>query len=227
MNVLIIEEDSQLAEELQSSLELEGHHIFWAQKLQQAFEINQTKAIELVVLDMGPSQQGGLEFVKKIREHRQQLPVMILSSQTDDASVVEGLQIGASDYLKKPFGQRELLARIKMLLKEERKTDTHLCLSYGDLEVFVEQRLVKFMQKPIEVNRREFDILCSFIQRPETILSRDFLMEAIKKEGEIFDRTIDSHISHLRSRLKDCNIHSIKIAAVYGLGYRLEKKPAL
>ncbi|MGE0633301.1 MAG: winged helix-turn-helix domain-containing protein [Pseudobdellovibrionaceae bacterium] len=113
------------------------------------------------------------------------------------------------------------MARIKAVLRKPVLREDQL--KYGDLILLLDQRVAKYHDSPVDLNRREFDVLLKLVQRVDTIVTRDSLLESIDKSGEIFDRTIDSHISHLRSRFKNAGIKDIKISSVYGLGYRLEK----
>ncbi len=221
MNILLVEDDPALARGLQLTLEAEGYSIIWADSLRSAFDKNQKEKLGLVILDLGLSDGSGFEFLSKARGGGSRLPIIILTAQSDEDSLVEGLQRGANDYMKKPFSNRELLARIKAVLREPQIRENQT--RFGDLLLLLDQRLVKFKEANIEMNRREFDVLLLLVQRADTIVTREALMEHIDKDGEIFDRTIDSHVSHLRSRFKSSGITGIKISSVYGLGYRLEK----
>lgn len=149
------------------------------------------------------------------------VPVIILTAQTHEDSVVEGLQRGANDYMRKPFGNKELIARIKAVLKQPLTKEEQI--RFADLTILIDQRMLKYKENLIEINRREFDILLFLVQRAEKVVTREALIQGINKDSEIFDRTIDSHISHLRAKLKQNDITVIKISSVYGVGYRLEK----
>ena len=148
--------------------------------------------------------------------------MVILTAKIDEASVVEGLQAGANDYVRKPFGNQELLARISSLLRMNQAKGKEL--HFGELSISLESRKVLFGEQEVELHRREFDILVYFIRHAETVVTRQALLDLLDKDGEIFDRTIDSHISHIRSRFKQLQIQTIQISSVYGVGYRLEKK---
>jgi DNA-binding response OmpR family regulator len=221
IQVLLVEDDPVLARGLVVNLGLEGYTVHSASDLKTAFQLQQKEKIDLVVLDLGLPDGSGFQFLSHIREGGSNLPIIILTAQTDEDSVVEGLQRGANDYMKKPFGQRELLARIKVALKEPQRHQQQI--RFADLILNVERRSLLFNEQLIDLNRREFDILKYFMERAESIVSRDSLLQFLDKEGEIFDRTIDSHISHLRSRLRKAGIGSVKISSIYGIGYRLEK----
>jgi len=221
MNILLVEDDPALARGLQLTLEAEGYSIIRADSLSSAFRENQKEKLGLAILDLSLTDGSGFDFLNKVREGGSRLPIIILTAQSDEDSLVEGLQRGANDYMKKPFSNRELLARIKAVLREPQMRENQT--RYGDLLLLHEQRIVKFKDITVEMNRREFDVLFLLIQKVDAIVTREAMMEYIDKEGEIFDRTIDSHISHLRSRLKAAGATNIKISSVYGLGYRLEK----
>ncbi len=221
IHILLVEDDQMIARGIQINLELEGYKFSLAENLKMAFDINQTEKINLVVLDLGLPDGSGFEFLKKVRSSGSRLPIIILTAQTDEDFVVEGLQLGANDYMRKPFGNKELLARIKTALKEPQRRDRQL--RFEDLLIIVEKRKVMFGETFIDLNPREFDILLYMIERADSIVSRESLLQIFDKDGEIFDRTIDSHVSHLRASLKKIGVTSIKISSVYGIGYRLEK----
>lgn len=221
MNILLVEDDPVLARGLQFNLEAEGYSVTWANSLKAAFEKNKNEKLGLVILDLGLTDGSGFEFLSKIRESGSRLPILILTAQSDEDSLVEGLQKGANDYMKKPFSNRELLARIKAILREPLLRENQA--RYGDLLLLIDQRTVKFQETTVDMNRREFDILLLLVQKAETIVTRETLIQHLDKEGEIFDRTVDSHISHLRSRFKSSGVKGLKITSVYGVGYRLEK----
>lgn len=214
----MVEDDPVLGRGLSVNLDLEGFKVNWVRDLKSAF---QAAKPDLVLLDLGLPDGNGLKFLRSLRQSDPQVPVVILTARTDENSVVEGLQAGANDYVRKPFGHRELFARIKTALRVPQAQGP--CTRYADLRVQFSERKVYYGANQIDLNRREFDILSYFVQRAETVVSRESLIGSIDKNGEIFDRTIDSHVSHLRSRLRLAGVTSVRIASVYGVGYRLEK----
>lgn len=220
--ILLIEDDPVLGRGLNVKLELEGYRVHWVRDLKSAFQANEQSGFNLVVLDLGLPDGSGLRFLRHLREKGLSTPVLILTAKTDEDSVVEGLHAGANDYVRKPFGNRELIARIKTVLREPQPGGKEF--RYGDLLVCLDQRKVTFGGKDIDLNRREFDLLCYFVQHAESVVTREAILRALDKDGEIFDRTIDSHVSHMRGRLRRAGVESIQISSVYGIGYRLEKK---
>jgi len=221
IQILLVEDDPGLARGLQINLELEGYKFFRAENIQQARKLNSENSFHLVILDLGLPDGHGFDFLRDLRTSGSRLPVIILTAQADEDSVVEGLQLGANDYMRKPFGNKELLARIKAILREPQRRERQI--RYSDLLILIDQRSARFGETNIELNRREFDILLFLVERADNIVTREALLELFDKDGEIFDRTIDSHVSHLRSKLKKADVQAIKISSVYGVGYRLEK----
>jgi DNA-binding response OmpR family regulator len=222
IEVLLVEDDPVLGRSVKLSLELEGYKVRWATDLKSAAFENERAKLDLIVLDLGLPDGSGLSFLKKIRADGSRVSVVILTAQTDEDSVVEGLQSGANDYVRKPFGFKELLARIKTALREPQKREHQI--RFGDLLILIDQRKVMFGEKEIEFKRREFDVLRCLIENATAVVSRDNLLDAVGREAEVFDRTIDSHVSHIRLKLKNAEVSSILINSVYGIGYRLEKK---
>lgn len=221
MNVLLVEDDPVLSRGIQINLELESYKVHCAFDLKTARKLEKDKSFGLTILDLNLPDGHGFEFLKEVRAKASRMPVIILTAQTHEESVVEGLQLGANDYMRKPFGNRELLARIKAVLREPLTRETQI--RFGDLLLLLDQRVAKYQDQNIDLNRREFDILKILAERGDAIVSRENLLQLLDKDGEIFDRTIDSHVSHLRASFKKIGIASLKISSVYGVGYRLEK----
>jgi DNA-binding response OmpR family regulator len=224
--ILLVEDDPVLGRGLNVNLELEGYKVQWVKSLQAAREARVSWSFGLVIMDLGLPDGNGLQLLKELKASKNSTeastPVMILTAKTDEDSVVEGLTAGATDYVRKPFGNRELLARIRTVLREP-ATQSHQ-LRYENLVISLDQRRVTYGESDIDLSRREFDLLCHFVQRSEAVVTRDALLQALGKDEEIFDRTIDSHVSHLRARLRKAGVQDIQISSVYGVGYRLEKK---
>lgn len=225
MNIHIIEDDPVLSRTLQINLELEGYKVFISTNVNDALVLQKQQSIQFVILDLGLPGRSGFDFLTNLRNEKSNVPVIILSAQSDEDSVVKGLQLGANDFVKKPYSFKELHARMKVNTRshiqsvESKKSG----ISYADISIDSEKRVIQHAGGTLELNRREFDIFSHLVQRAEMIISRESLIQILDKENEIFDRTIDSHVSHIRKSLKSAGVVSIKISSVYGLGYRLEK----
>jgi two-component system OmpR family response regulator len=222
IELLLVEDDPVLGRALQISLEMEGYHVTWTRDLKSAQLVTEKTKLDLVILDLGLPDGSGISLLKKVRESGSVIPVIILTAKTDEDSVVEGLQTGANDYIRKPFSKKELSARIKTALRELQTRDRQI--RFGELVLFPDQRRILFNENEVELKRREYDILCYFIQHAEAVVSREDLIKSFDKDSEIYDRTVDSHVSHVRARLKKAGVMSVQINSIYGLGYRLEKK---
>jgi two-component system OmpR family response regulator len=223
IEILLVEDDPVLGRGLNVNLELEGYKVQWARDLKTAAEMHAASKLNLIVLDLNLPDGNGISFLKTIRAAGSKVPVVILTAVTDEDSVVEGLQSGANDYVRKPFGNKELLARVKIALRETAGNRGQE-VRYGELFVLVDERRIKYGDADIDLNRREFEVLSYFISHAEAVVTREALLSTLDKDGEIFDRTIDSHVSHVRTRLKQAGVTAIQISSVYGLGYRLEQK---
>ena len=220
-HILLLEDDPILGRSLKISLELQGFDVTWVTHLRLAYESVVFKSVDLFIVDWNLPDGTGLEFCKKIRETDTTVPVLFLTAKSEEETAVEAFAAGANDYVRKPFGQAELFARIRGSLREVSIREQEL--RFGDLRLFVDSRRAEVDGKVLEVNRREFDVLCCLVKRADTVVSREELIGKVDPESEIFDRTIDSHVSHVRSRLKTAGVKGLKIRSVYGVGYRLEK----
>jgi two-component system OmpR family response regulator len=222
-NILLVEDDVVLGKSLQVALEIDGYEVHWVDTLAGARASAQKASFDLVILDLNLPDGLGLAFAKEAQESWPAMPILMLTASNDEDSVVAGFEAGAVDYVKKPFSNKELKARIRVALKDKGKPSGKV-LQYGGIVIQPEKRLAKFGEQVLDLNRREFDILSFFVAQAESVVTRENILRLLDKEGEIFDRTIDSHVSHLRSRLRKAGLDSVQISPVYGVGYRLEKK---
>ncbi|WP_413584723.1 response regulator transcription factor [Bdellovibrio sp. HCB274] len=222
--IFLLEDDPILGKAIQIQLELEQFDVHWAQTLSSGREIFKTQpGIDLFLLDVNLPDGNGYEFCEWLRSEGITSPIMFLTARTDEESVVRGFEHGANDYIRKPFGQKEIMARIKNQLSE-RKPVLDI-LRFAGLALIKNQQVLKTEEGLVTLNRREFEILRVFFENPETIISREKLISSLSSGEELFDRTVDSHISHIRSKLSKNGIANVKINSVYGQGYRLEKTP--
>lgn len=220
--ILLVEDDPILSKSVQLNLELESWTVIPAASLASARLAEASAPIDGVILDLGLPDGSGLTFLKVLREKSSRIPVLILTAQSDEESVVRGLELGANDYIRKPFSMRELMARVKIALREPTLREHQV--RFGSLLILKEARQVTVGGIAIELNRREFDILTFLADHAGQVVTREKLLQKMDVEGDVFDRTIDSHISHIRARLKKSGVTELLITSVYGVGYRLEEK---
>lgn len=217
--LLLVEDDPILGKGLKANLELENYSVYWAQSIHETQELLKQKTFDIILLDLGLPDGTGFDLCKKIREENKTLPVIILTADSNEDSVVRGFEVGASDYVKKPFSSKELFARIKAQLSINTFKEKEI--RFGKLRLNLEGRKAYFDMTEIELNRKEFELLHFLIIKKEAITTRESIIARLGQSEEISDRTIDSHVSHLRAKLKKANISTIMIKSEYGLGYRL------
>jgi DNA-binding response OmpR family regulator len=219
--ILIIDDDKSLCALLSDRLEAEGFHLTAAHDGRRGLESAATGAFALVILDVMLPGLGGLEVLKALRA-ASTVPVLMLTARGDDVDRIIGLEYGADDYLAKPFNTRELVARIKAVLRrlDERRAGPRR-LSAGDLSVDLESREVWIGTQSLRLTTLEFAILEAFVRNAGRILTRDFLTNVAMGRGlGAFDRSVDVHISNLRKKLGgDGEFERIK--TVRGNGYML------
>lgn len=220
--IFLLEDDPIVGKAIQLQLELESFQVHWAQSLAEArrlFALN--RSFDLFLLDVNLPDGEGYEFCQWLRAEECPTPVIFLTARSDEESVLKGFDHGANDYIRKPFTHGEVLARIRNQISDKRATLD--IVRFAGLSLVKNQQILKTSTSIISLNRREFEILKVFFERPETIVTREQLISSLSSGEEIFDRTVDSHISHIRAKLQKNGVSTIKIGSVYGQGYRLEK----
>lgn len=224
MLVLLVEDDPILGKSIKNTLELEDFNVLWSQNVEGVKPLVEKNTFDCMLLDIGLPDGNGISLCKKLRTEFSKVPILFLTAQTDEESLLNAFDAGGNDFLRKPFSQRELLARIKAHTREVAGTKANA--SYRDLKIDLDSREVYYNGKQIEFNNTEIQILYFLSSNAEKIVTRDRLMEFLGKANEIFDRTIDSHISHIRKQLKSHEVNEVQIKSVYGVGYKLEVQDA-
>ena len=222
--ILLLEDDPILGKSIKLGLELKGYVVDWAKDIKTAKMIHSQGGLDLYLLDWNLPDGKGIDFCVQVREDRLSVPVIFLTALTDEENAVQALASGANDFVRKPAGQAELMARVGRALGEQQVVEPQI--RFGDLIVLPKQRKVKYHEAEVELYRREFDILVQLVRKGGSPVTREELLERLSPGDEIFDRTIDSHLSHLRAKLRKANIKDVQVVSVYGLGYKLEKKAA-
>ncbi|MEZ0347228.1 MAG: response regulator transcription factor [Thermus sp.] len=217
--ILLVEDDPQVGELVKRFLEKEGLSVVWAragrEALREAFEGEKP---DLVVLDRGLPDMEGLEVLKALRDLDPFLPVLLLTGRADEDSRVEGLLEGADDYLGKPFSLKELLARIKALLRRAGKEGRR---RFGPLELDLEARQAYLEGEPLKLSATEMGLLLALAQAPGRVYTREELLERVW--GPDFagsERVVDAYVRLLRKKLKDDPHAPRFIETVVGVGYR-------
>lgn len=221
--ILIIEDEPDLVKGLKLNLSDEGYDVDWAvnglEGLRKAFETEP----DLIILDIMLPEMDGFEVCRKIRQKNIDTPVIMLTAKGEEIDKVVGLEIGADDYMTKPFSIRELLARIKARLRNTEKIGKTVpeLYSFGDIEIDFNSFKVRRNGKELELTSIEMDILRYFITHRGEVVSRNDLLDKIwGYESFPTTRTIDNHILKLRKKIEEEPSHPRYFISVYGGGYR-------
>ena len=225
--ILLVDDDQELLAALELKLDKEGFQVETAPDGEVALEIINKKLPDLVILDVNMPKVNGMEVCKTLRsdEQTRDLAVIMLTARDDEIDRVLGLEFGADDYVTKPYNARELILRIKALLKRifpvQNNPATKDIFQIGALSIDTDKHEVCVGKDVVELTLTEFKLLAHLIQNQGKIKTRDFLLEQIWEYGDgVFSRTIDTHIQRLRAKLGDTGKY---IKTVRGVGYRFEK----
>jgi two-component system phosphate regulon response regulator OmpR len=228
--VLIIDDDGRLAEMLASYLGPRGFSVEHRESGRAGLEaLEHGEAFEAVILDVMLPDLDGFEVCRRIRA-RSQIPILMLTARGDATDRIVGLEIGADDYLPKPFEPRELVARLSAILRRTRPAASGEPatppLRFGKLVIDPLAREVRVGEERRELTGRQFDLLLFLAQRPGRVLSREQIMEALRGEDwESFDRSIDVHVSRIRSAIEDDPRRPRFVQTVRGTGYVFSPPP--
>lgn len=224
--VLMIEDDGQLAEMVVEYLATMGIEVIPQPTAYAGLAALRRNPFDAVILDIMLPDVDGLEVCRRIRESSD-VPVLMLTARGDASDRIVGLELGADDYLPKPFNPRELLARLRAILRRgpggvlSRAT----VMRFGRLEIDRDARAVRVDGEPRALTGYQFDLLCALADNPGRVLSRDTLMNKVRGEDlEAFDRSIDVHVSRIRAAIEDDPKHPRRVLTIRGTGYVFAKK---
>ncbi|AIL33186.1 osmolarity response regulator transcription factor OmpR [Basilea psittacipulmonis] len=236
--ILIVDDDERLRELLQQYLQGQGYYVDIAKDAVSMDQLFPTQPYDLIVLDIMLPDEDGLSICRRLRGKNITTPILMLTAKTEEIDRILGLEMGADDYLTKPFNPRELLARINAILrrvpKENSSATTAHALSshseeiytFGQFTLNLTTRTLSKQGKIIPITTSELGLLKVFIQNANTPLSRDQLMEQTKgKEYEVFNRSLDVQISRLRKLIEPNPTDPIHIKTVWGVGYVFITEP--
>jgi two-component system OmpR family response regulator len=220
--VLVVDDDLRLYELLASYLEQNGLRPAHVDRGSRALELLSREAFDVVLLDVMMPEMDGLSVLRKLRERWPALPVIMLTARGDETDRVVGLELGADDYLPKPFSPRELLARLKAVLRRASPELERRRLSAGPVVVEIDARSVHVHGHAVELTGLEFDLLIALMRRAGQVVPRSALLAAAgRSDVTVSDRTVDVHVSHLRKKLGDDSSRLLK--TVRGVGYVFAK----
>lgn len=236
--ILVVDDDRHIRDVVRFALEQAGHEVLEAGDGAKACESFDEQPSDLVVLDVLMPELDGLEVCRRIRQ-TSRVPILFLSSQDEELDRILGLELGADDYITKPFSPRELVARVKAALRRydelraladtsdsggNRAQGAFECIEHAGLTMIPERHECSYAGKPLSLTVTEFGLLKSLLQHPGRVLSREALVrQAYGDDHYISDRTVDSHVRRVRKKLVQAGVDPIE--TVYGVGYRLKDSP--
>jgi DNA-binding response OmpR family regulator len=221
--ILLIEDDHRLAEMVKSYLGQAGFQVTIAARGELGEAAEKRESFDAIILDLMLPDIDGLDVCRRVRL-RSDTPILMLTARGDTMDRIVGLELGADDYLPKPFEPRELLARLKAILRRGRGEPTAQMLRFGRLEIDLAAREVRLDGDARALTSYQFDLLAALAQHAGRVMSRDAIMNLVRNEPlEAFDRSIDVHISRIRAAIEDDARHPRRVITVRGAGYVFAK----
>jgi two-component system, OmpR family, alkaline phosphatase synthesis response regulator PhoP len=219
--ILVVEDDESILSGLLLNLEMEGYQVKAARSGQDAVEAVEEVHVDLVLLDIMLPGINGFEVLDAVRRRRADMPVIFLSARDAQHDKIAGLNLGADDYITKPFSLPELLARIKAALRRSQKQVAPGTLGFGSIEIDTQARIVKRSGRAVELTAREYDLLVYLARARDRALSREQILRNVWGDDyEGTDRTVDNFIARLRTKLEQDPEAPVHIETVRGVGYR-------
>ncbi len=234
-SILLIEDNDALARGLRSNLEFEGYEVVIAGTARAALDsiggdaaAADSAPCDLIILDLMLPDGDGYRILRTLRERGDGTPVLILTALGEEADKVRGFRFGADDYVTKPFGLLELLARVDALLRRSRRTnhDANGTVTFGDVRVDLRARSVTRRGRPVALRPKEFELLTALVKREGKVATRhELLREVWGYDPAVVSRTVDTHIAELRRKLERDASHPEHIVTVLKTGYRFTRRP--
>jgi len=220
--ILVVDDEHKIVKLVRDYLEQAGFSVVVAEDGQQAIHVFRTERPNLVILDLGLPGLDGLE-VTRIMRRESNVPIIMLTARVDETDKLIGLELGADDYVTKPFSPRELVARVRVVLRRTEGTsgEPEQTITAGDVTIDVGRRSVAVGGKQVDLTPTEFDLLVALARDPGRVLSRLQLLDSVQGYAyEGYERTIDAHIKNLRQKIEPDPRKPRYVLTVYGVGYR-------
>lgn len=223
MQILIVDDERSLVKGLKYTLEKEGFHVHAAYDGQDALDFLHENSVDIIILDLMLPKVGGLDVCRRIRQQGNKTPIIMLTAKGDDVDKIIGLELGADDYMAKPFNPRELVARIRAVLRRATTTTQTGMLTFGELHIDPDRRLVTVKDKTADLSVREFDLLITMARRPGFAFTREMLLEQVWGHDYFGDtRVVDVYIRRVREKIEPDSAHPRWIITRWGVGYAFE-----
>ena len=231
--ILVIEDDRDIARLVELHLHDQGYEVQVAHDGVVGLKQALSKAYDLIILDLMLPGIEGLEICRNLRTKPNYTPILMLTAKSTELDRVLGLEVGADDYLTKPFSIRELLARVKALFRRMEALGSQLAsgtqntIQAGDLVIDAEKRTVTLRGKSVDLTAKEFDLLLQFAQHPGRAYTRSQLLDLVWGYAHAgYEHTVNSHINRLRAKIERDSAHPRYVLTVWGIGYKFSEEPA-
>ena len=220
-SILIVDDEQAIVDIVRAYLEREGYRVAVANDGKAGLEMFHRESPALLVLDLMLPGLSGWDVCRAVRKESD-VPIIMLTARDDVTDKIVGLELGADDYVTKPFDPKELVSRVRAVLRRsENKGGARRVYALGDLTMDADRRVVRRAGKPVQLTATEFDLLRAFVEAPGRVFSRLQLLDRVQGEAyEGYERTIDSHIKNLRKKIESDPEHPRYIVTVYGVGYK-------
>ena len=222
--ILIVDDEPQIVRVLKGYLETAGFQVVTASDGAEAIAVFRHQSPDLVVLDLMLPEVDGLDVARAIRRQGD-VPIIMLTARVEETDRLIGLELGADDYVTKPFSPREVVARVRAVLRRtERPEPASPTLKEGDIVLDPDKRQVTVRGRPVELTPTEFDLLAVLMETPGRVFSRMQLLDKVQGYAyEGYERTVDAHVKNLRQKIEEDPRHPRVILTVYGLGYKFRE----
>src|SRR5262245_30219314 len=225
--ILVVEDEPAIADTIIYALSTEGFAPHWSANAQAAVEAATAHSFALAILDVGLPDQNGFDLFRRLQQVDPALPAIFLTARTSEIDRVVGLELGADDYVAKPFSPRELIARVRTVLRRTKRSETEAApqVPAHTQTLFAiddERKQIRFRGRVLDLSRYEYRLLKVLAERPGRVYSRDELMSLVWDDpAASFDRTVDAHVKQLRAKLRSVDATLDPIQTHRGLGYSL------
>jgi two-component system alkaline phosphatase synthesis response regulator PhoP len=223
--VLVVDDEARIVKLVRDYLERAGFAVLTAQDGEAALALARIEQPDLIVLDLMLPGMDGLDVCRRLRQVSG-VPIIMLTARVEEADRVVGLELGADDYVTKPFSPRELVARVRSTLRRASgQVGPSTLIRAGDVELDTDSLMVTVEGEPVDLTSTEFQVLATLARQPGRIFSRDQLLEAVHGVAfEGYDRSIDSHVKNIRRKIERDPRQPRYIQTVYGVGYRFAER---
>ena len=220
-HILVVDDEPRIAEIARDYLERAGYRVTTKRSAEDALAVARTAAPDLVVLDLGLPRMDGLEFTRTIRKGSD-VPIIMLTARVDESDKLVGLELGADDYVTKPFSPKELVARVRAVFRRvDAAPERGAIIRVADVELDKTRLRATVGNRPVDLTATEFELVATLARQPGRVFTRAQLLDAIRGEAvDSFDRAIDAHVKNVRRKLEPDPRNPRYVLTVHGVGYK-------